>query len=398
MQRTILHFDLDAFFCAVEELHNPALSGVPFAVGGKPDERGVVSSCSYPARRYGVRSAMPMARARRICPDLIILPPRFREYSRISRIVMEKLHQVSPVVEQVSIDEAFIDISLLPDSVETTAHDLQRKINQDVGLPCSLGVASNKLLAKIANDVGKSTGVSGSPPNAITIVPPGEEKEFLKPLKVERLWGVGPKTASRLSELGVSTIGELAAISETRLVKLFGKNGHWLYLHAQGIDESPLVTSHEMKSVSSETTFVHDIKDIEILHKTLRDLAEQVGKRLRDQNLSGTTIRIKIRWSDFTTISRQSKLASSIEQDADIYKTAEHLFDGTWEYGRAVRLLGVGVSGLEKGIRQLNLWEARSEAPDLKARQLQTAIDGLRERYGAGIVRRGNDVEEKHST
>jgi len=341
---------------------------------------------------------MPMARARRICPDLIILPPRFREYSRISRIVMEKLHQVSPVVEQVSIDEAFIDISLLPDSVETTAHDLQRKINQDVGLPCSLGVASNKLLAKIANDVGKSTGVSGSPPNAITIVPPGEEKEFLKPLKVERLWGVGPKTASRLSELGVSTIGELAAISERRLVKLFGKNGHWLYLHAQGIDESPLVTSHEMKSVSSETTFVLDIRDIEILHKTLRDLAEQVGKRLRDQNLSGTTIRIKIRWSDFTTISRQSKLASSIDQDADIYKTAEHLFDGTWESGRAVRLLGVGVSGLEKGIRQLNLWEARSEAPDLKARQLQTAIDGLRERYGAGIVRRGNDVEEKHST
>jgi len=156
------------------------------------------------------------------------------------------------------------------------------------------------------------------------------------------------------------------------------------------------VTSHEMKSVSSETTFVLDIKDIEILHKTLRDLAEQVGKRLRGQDLSGTTVRIKIRWSDFTTISRQSKMGTSIDQDTDIYKTAEHLFDGTWETGRAVRLLGVGVSGLEKGNRQLNLWDTPSEAPDLKAKQLQTAIDGLRERYGAGIVRRGNEIEEKH--
>jgi DNA polymerase-4 len=394
MARTILHIDLDAFFCSVEELQNPSLVGAPFAVGGRPEARGVVSSCSYAARRLGVRSAMPMARALRLAPNLKILPPRFQEYSRISSLVMEKLNQLSPLVEQVSIDEAFIDISDLPETAEVIANNLQKKINQELKLPCSIGVAGNKLVAKIANDMGKSSHVGASPPNAITIVPSGREAEFLRDLNVQKLWGVGAKTADRLGELGITTIGQLAAMPEKELVRIFGKNGHTLFLHAHGIDESPIVTSHEIKSISNETTFAHDIADEEELYRTLRELSESVGKRLRSHQLLGVTVKIKIRWPNFTTISRQARLASCIDQDEEIFLTASYLFEGAWKKGQPVRLLGVGLSGLQKNIRQLNLWETQTQVSSSKNKQLQTAIDELRERYGEKIVRQASELKK----
>ncbi len=228
MPRKILHLDLDAFFCAVEENLDPSLRGQAFAVGGQPDQRGVVASCSYAARVYGVRSAMPMAQAVRLCPNLIIRPNRRGVYGDVSRSVMAILHDLTPLVEQLSIDEAFLDVSLLPDPAELLARRLQERINTELHLPCSLGVASNKLVAKIANTVGKARARSSIPPNAITIVPPGDEAAFLAPLPASELWGVGPKTAEQLARLDIHTIGDLARWPETDLIRRFGQHGQAL--------------------------------------------------------------------------------------------------------------------------------------------------------------------------
>ena len=346
MSRKILHLDLDAFYCAVEELHNPALRERAFAVGGKPEERGVVASCSYPARLLGVRSAMPMRRALALCPHLIIVSSRHDLYSQVSQQVMERLHALTPLVEQISIDEAFLDASELPEDGESLARSLQRKIRDELGLPCSLGVASNKLVAKIANDFGKSAARKGSPPSAITIVPPGEEAAFLAPLAVQALWGVGPKTAERLGEMGIHTIGELAVFPTGELAQRFGKNGLQMSQYAQGIDDSPIITSHELKSISQETTFIHDVRDREMLRRTLHELSCGVGQRLRADGLCAATVKIKVRWSDFTTLTRQITLSLPSDQDVQIYAAALYLFEKVWKAGRAVRLLGVGVSKL----------------------------------------------------
>jgi len=243
--RQILHLDLDAFFCAVEELLDPSLRGAPFAVGGSPEGRGVVASCSYAARVYGIHSAMPMARAVVACPDLVVVSSHFREYREASRKVMERLWNLSDLVEQISIDEAFVDLSGHQKPIERLAREIQGDIQRDLGLPNSLGIAANKLVAKIANDFGKKTGKKGEPPNAITIVPPGEEAEFLAPMPVEMLWGVGPKTAERLAKINISTIGELAACSEIDLMRRFGKSGFDLTRRARGIDDRPIVTNQQ---------------------------------------------------------------------------------------------------------------------------------------------------------
>ena len=276
MSRKVLHLDLDAFYCAVEEQRDPALRGKPFAVGGRPEERGVVSSCSYAARKFGVRSAMPMSRAVRLCPSLIVVPARHKAYGEVSRQVMERLHALTPLVEQISIDEAFLDVSDLPEPGEVIARRLQEVIRDEFGLPCSLGVAANKLVAKIASDVGKAAARSGGPPNAIQVVPSGQEVEFLAPLPVMMLWGVGPKTATRLEELGIKTMGDLARWPEADLARRFGKVGHELSRHARGLDDRPIVTTREAKSISQETTFVRDIRDGVLLRRTLRSLADQV--------------------------------------------------------------------------------------------------------------------------
>lgn len=357
MPRKILHLDLDAFYCAVEEQHIPSLAGKPFAVGGRPDERGVVASCSYAARKYGVRSAMPMARALRLCPALLIVPPRHAVYSQVSHLVMEQLHKLSHLVEQISIDEAFLDVTDLPGSGKEIAQRLQQEINETLGLPCSIGIATNKLVAKIANDFGKSQSRGDQPPNAITDVPAGQEAAFLQPLPVERLWGVGPKTAERLSQLGIHTIGDLAQQQEHELVKLFGKLGKSLYEHSRGIDNRPIIVYHEPKSISQETTFVKDVISEQHLRQTLRNLSENVGEQLRKAGYSAVTIKVKLRWPDFTTVTRQLTLASPTDQDNHIAAAATILFEKAWKPGKPVRLIGVGVSGLGTPAHQLTIWD-----------------------------------------
>jgi len=295
MPRKILHLDLDAFFCAVEEQREPSLRGQAFAVGGRPETRGVVASCSYAARRFGVRSAMPMARAVKLCPHLIIVPSHFDAYQTASQQVMTRLHQLTPLVEPLSIDEAFLDVSDLPEPAEVLARRLQVTINTELGLPCSLGVATNKLVAKIANDVGKATTRSDQPPNALQVVPPDQEAAFLARLPVEALWGVGPKTAERLHGLGLHTIGDLARWPEADLGRRFGQHGYDLARHARGIDERRVVTEHEAKSISQETTFAQDISDGPILRESLRRLSEHVGFRLRRKGLNGATVKLKLR-------------------------------------------------------------------------------------------------------
>lgn len=391
--RKILHLDLDAFFCAVEEQRDPALEGKAFAVGGRPEERGVVASCSYAARRCGVRSAMPMARALKLCPDLIVVPARHAVYSEVSHRVMDRLHDLSPLVEQVSIDEAFLDVSDLPEPGELIARQLQKTIWGELGLPCSLGVAANKLLAKTANDVGKAAARGSGPPAAITVVQPGQEAAFLAPLPVDALWGVGPKTAARLGELGVRTIGDLVRWPASELSRMFGKIGADLALRARGIDDHPIVTTHVAKSISQETTFSQDISDRELLQHTLHQLSEGVGRRLRRSGLSGATVKLKLRWADFTTLTRQVTLDDATDQDNRIYAAALQLFEKNWPSGQPVRLLGVGVSGLGPPVRQLTLWGSAGNAPaknqSEKERRLQAAVDTLRERFGRQIVSHG---------
>jgi DNA polymerase-4 len=390
MARKILHLDLDAFFCAVEELHNPALKGQPFAVGGQADRRGVVASCSYAARMFGVHSAMPMRRALQLCPDLIVVSSRHGNYSQVSKQVMA-LIDITPFIEKISIDEAFMEVTDLPEPLSEIARDLQRRVNREMGLPVSLGGATNKLVAKIANDWGKSQKRSPEPPNAITIIPPGEESAFLAPLPVQSLWGVGPKTAGKLEAVGIKTIGALAKTPPETLTMMFGQYGSDLRRRAQGIDNRPLEMEHEVKSISNEVTFARDLVDQDHLLRVFRDLSEQVGRRLRKAALAGNTIQIKLRWADFTTITRQTTLISATNLDQEIYETAAALFKTNWPKGKPVRLIGVGVTNLGPPIHQLGLW---SDAHQQKAR-LVKAVDDLRERFGKDIIQHGDHL---HST
>jgi len=385
MIRTILHLDLDAFYCSVEETLDPELRGKPFAVGGRPDERGVVSSCSYAARRRGVRSAMPMSRAVRLCPELIIVPGRHHLYEEASEKVMDKLHHLTPLVEQISIDEAFLDISDMHIPPARIARDLQTAIKNELLLPCSIGIASNKLVAKIATEVGKKSAKGSGPPFGLTIVPAGQEAAFLAPLPANMLWGVGPKTEAKLSELDLHTIGDIAKRPEQDLVRRFGENGRDLSRHAKGQDDRPIVTEHEIKSISQEITYSVDVREDRVIEKTLRELSQQVGKRLRKNDLAGTTVKIKIRWPDFTTLTRQITIPQPTDNDDEIVKTALKLLREVRKSNQAVRLIGVGVSSLGAPIRQLSLWDAGSE----KARKLQEVVDALQAKYGMDVIKKG---------
>jgi DNA polymerase-4 len=395
MPRTILHLDLDAFFCAVEELHNPTLRGKPFAVGGQPNERGVVASCSYAARALGVHSAMPMSQALRLCPELIIVAHGRAKYEELSAQVMERLRNISPLVEQISIDEAFVDISdLCADSnvsrrLNISSAEIGRKLQQQImdelRLPSSVGIASNKLVAKTATETGKKAAHGPNYPYALTVVPAGSESEFLSPLPVSMLWGVGPKTEKRLSGLGIHTIGQLAALGESALAVLFGENGREMARHAKGQDERPVVTERATKSISQETTFVRDVREEKMLTSTLKELSAQVSKNLRHEHLAGTTVKLKLRWPDFTTLSRQTTLPAPTDLDDEIYAAALSLLKRVREPGQAVRLIGVGVSNLGQPVRQMELWGQESE----KARKLREVLDQLQEKYGKKIIERG---------
>jgi DNA polymerase IV len=393
MPRTILHIDLDAFYCAVEETYNPELRGKAFAVGGKPDERGVVASCSYAARRMGVRSAMPMGKALRLSPGLIIVPTRHHLYSDVSRQVMARLHQLTPLVEQISIDEAFLDISDVPDLPKTIAHKLQSQIRDELQLPCSIGIASNKLVAKIATEVGKSLALreikakgEAKPPNALTVVPFGEEAAFLSPLPADMLWGVGPKTSARLTELGIYTIGDLAKWPESELLRMFGENGRDLARHSKGLDDRPIITEHETKSISQEITFSKDVREDKVLEQTLHEQAVEVARQLRKNELAGSTVKLKIRWPDFTTLTRQTTFNHRTDREDEIEKAALDLLKSVRKPNQAVRLIGVGVTGLGPPIRQLGLWDMDHD----KSRKLQEAVDELREKYGKNIIQHGD--------
>jgi len=386
--RKILHIDLDAFFCSVEELFHPELKGKAFAVGGSVENRGVISSCSYAARMFGVHSAMPTGKAKLLCPELVLVSSSYSRYQEASQQVMSILSEVTPLIEQISIDEAFLEVSDLLQSGLEIAQSLQQSILIKTGLPSSIGVASNMLVAKIANDYGKQKHKDNKPPMAVTVVQPGKEAEFLAPLTVISLWGIGPKSAEKLEGLGIKTIGDLAKTPIIHLEKVFGINGHELLSHAQGIDNRPVLFEHEIKSISQEITFSRDCSDIAYLESILRDMSEQVGLRLRKSGFCGYTIRLKLRWPDFRTITRQVTLGDATDQDDVIFRSVHKLFMNNWEPDQKVRLLGVGVSGLQRSFQQLTLWET----PDEKERRLLLALDELRSRFGKKIVSRGSKI------
>lgn len=379
----VLHVDLDAFFCSVEELLNPELRGKAFVVGGTPAGRGVVTSASYPARRFGIRSAMPSSRALRLYPDLIVVRSSHGEYSRHSEKVMEYLRGHVPVVQQISIDEAFLDISDDPRGGELAAQSMQAEILARFGLPTSWGVASNKLVAKIATEVGK--------PNGLVVVPPGSEKDFLAPLPVAMLWGVGPKSADRLAQIGVRTIGELAGLPTERLQTAFGDWGIELAARARGEDSRPVDEAHSRRSLSAERTFFEDIASERELKRVLLQLSERVGQRLRRAGLAGWTVKIKLRWPDFTTFTRQLRLTQPTDQDAEIYAAALDLFGRNWRKGRAVRLLGVGLTELGPPMRQLELFDD-SWTHD---QRLLEAVDDIRERFGSEALTRAGRLRSR---
>lgn len=387
----ILHLDLDAFFCAVEEIKDPSLRGKAFAVGGSPSGRGVVTSCSYPARKMGVRSAMPAAKALQLCPDLILVSRNHGDYSRYSQLVMDRLHTFTEQIEQISIDEAFLDITGLGPSPREFAIQLQRAIREELDLPNSIGIAGNKLVAKIATDVGKMASSTAGPPNAITIVPAGEERQFLAPLPVDMLWGVGPKTKARLEVLGIHTIGDLAAYPEIELTKKFGKHGYDLSRRSKGIDSREIVTQRGIKSVSNELTFPRDLGRKSELLEYISSLSRKVSSRLQKKNLRGKTIQIKLRWSDFTTLTRQTTLSRSTNEYAVIHKTAADLLDQVWEEGRLTRLLGVGVHNLDSEAQQLGLWDSGVQK-DIK---LQETLQKLQDKYGENVISRGVNTSQR---
>ena len=391
--RKIIHLDLDAFYCAVEEQLNPALNGKAFAVGGSPDSRGVVASCSYAARSFGVRSAMPMSRAVQLCPALQIVPWRRNEYGKKSKQVMAVLHQVTDLVEQLSIDEAFLDVSQRAADIRTIARELQEQIKQETGLPASLGAATNKLVAKVATDVGKAAIKTNTYPSAIQIVNPGQEAAFLAPLPSEALWGIGPKTAEQLAKIGVRTIGDLANWPERDLYQRFGQQGYDLARRANGIDYREVITQRATKSISQETTFEQDVSDETQLLSKLRKQADSIGKSLKHADLLGATVKLKLRWADFTTVTRQTTLPDPTDQADMIYQYAVELFQQNWKRGLPIRLIGLGISGLQPPSRQLSLWDS----PNLqKQANLQTVIDELREKFGQESIYQGitTDPEE----
>ena len=386
MERKILHLDLDAFFCSVEELLDPSLKGKPFAVGGNPQGRGVVSSCSYTARKFGVHSAMPMARALSLCPELIVIHHRHGLYGEYSDKVMDILRSYTPLFQQVSIDEAFLDVSDLPKPAGAIAREIQERVDREVHLPCSLGVATNKLVAKVANDFGKSQVKSGQAPRQITIVPPGEEAAFLAPLDIQSLWGIGPKTSQKLHGQGIHTIGQLAALSVAELEAYFGNNALEMHARALGIDPSPVHSEREVKSVSNEVTFTKDTTDSEVLRQTLRALADKVGYRLRQAGFAGSVVQIKLRYSNFETLTRQTALPQPTNLDDEIYAAAEKLFEANIIPTRAVRLIGIGVSRLNPPYRQLSLWDNNQDEKE----KLASAIDQLKEKYGQDVIKRAS--------
>jgi DNA polymerase-4 len=388
--RTIIHIDLDAFFCAVEERQNPALAGKCFAVGGSPEGRGVVASCSYAARAYGVHSAMSMARAKLLCSSLIVLSHHRGNYRQASQHVVANLRKFTIMIEQVSIDEAFMDVSFMEKTREEIGRLIQTAVNENTKLPCSLGIANNKLTAKIANDYGKKRYKGNHYPNAITVVPSGRERAFLAPLPLPYLWGVGEKTAAKLAGHGIETIGDLAEIPMGQLSEWLGANATWLHKAAQGIDDRPVVAEEaQAKSISNETTFDHDTSDAWLLETTIESIAKGLTRRLSEQRLRATVIKIKIRWSDFTTLTKQLTVTATDEYSV-LAQIGKILLHSVWNGSQPVRLIGLGVSGIVKRNEQLALWDEEVE----KNQHLAEALFEIEDRFGKAVIRFGKQREK----
>jgi DNA polymerase-4 len=341
--RHILHADFDAFYASVEQRDNPELRGKPVVVGGSPEGRGVVASASYESRRFGVRSAMPMRTAFQRCPQTIRIAPRFELYGQVSRQLMAILREMADLVEPLSLDEAYMDVtgSVAPDRPPgMIATELRARVRAELGLTISVGVATSKSVAKIASDMNK--------PDGMTVVPPDTEREFLAPLGVEKLWGIGPKTAARLKGEGINTIGELASRPAEWWLARFGRTGPHLRRLTLGEDDSPVVEDRERKSVSAETTLAHDTGDPDILLELTDRLSQRVAHHLTRNELRGRTVKLKLRLSDFTTFTRQTTVAEPVASPGDIARAAGELLRRELEPGRRFRLVGVGVSGFER--------------------------------------------------
>ncbi len=380
--RTILHVDLDAFFAAVEQRDRPELRGRPVVVGGgSPDQRGVVSTASYEARKFGIHSAMPLRTAGALCPEAVFLPVDGRKYQAVSREVMAILRRYTPQVEPISIDEAFLDVTgsraLFGDGPEI-GRAIRAAIEDEVQLTASVGVAGSKLVAKIASDLRK--------PDALVVVPRGEEAAFLAPLPIQRLWGVGERTAAGLAELGVATMGDLAALPPDLLTRRFGKHGATLAERARGIDDDPVSDGAPAKSISHEHTFDVDTSDPALIDRTLLAMADGVAGRLRSAGLRAATVQVKVRDSSFRTITRQRTLAEPTDLAEPIWRTATELARPEIR-GLKIRLLGVGTSGFAER-EQLTMFAEEGAGEDGRRRKATEAADAIRRRFGERAVTR----------
>jgi DNA polymerase-4 len=385
--RIILHVDLDAFFVAVEQARDPSLRGRPVIVGGDPGGRGVVATASYEARRYGIHSAMPLATAKRLCPQAIFLRGDFRRYEEASRAFHALLGRYTPLVEPAGLDEAYLDLTgcyPVAGAPLDTARDIRARVREELSLTASAGLATSKTVAKIASDAAK--------PDGLIEVPPGEEGAFLAPLPVRRLPGVGPQVEAVLADIGVRTLGRLASLPETRLRGLFGRYGPSLAERARGIDSSPVVPlAGPPKSVSREGTFATDISDTAALRAVLRGYCESVGAELRRLGRRGRSLTLKLRYADFTTITRSLTLDQPTQADDILYRTGQTLLEAALARdARAVRLIGFGVSNLVDDAVQLPLEEARWQ----RLERLDRAVDGLRVKYGRRCLQRGRILFE----
>jgi DNA polymerase-4 len=386
----ILHIDMDAFYAAVELLDHPELKGRPVVVGSPPDKRGVVSTASYEARRFGIRSAMPSRTAGRLCPHAVFLPVRMDRYLEVSAQVMTIVESFTPVFEQISVDEAFLDVAGVLRRWKTgraVAVALKARIRGEVGLTASVGVAPNKFLAKLASDLRKPDGLLVAPdePQAIA--------EFLAPLPVSRIWGVGKVTEARLLECGIRTIGDVQRLGPETLASYVGATlaGHMVEL-AWGRDERAVVTEYEAKSISSETTFDEDCRDPAVVRQTLVEQVELVGHRLRADGRRARIGHLRLRFEDFSTITRQMRLPQPTHADRDLVQCAVALFERE-KVSRPVRLVGFGTSGFEEGdARQgeLALGPFESAPEPAKVERLDEAVDSVRARFGTAAVRRGS--------
>jgi DNA polymerase IV len=388
--KAVLHVDLDAFFAAVEQLDHPEWRGKPVIVGGDPDRRGVVSTASYEARAYGVRSAMPSVRAKALCPNAIWAPPRFHRYKELAEQVRAIFADETPRMQPVSIDEAYLDVTpgrfVAEDPVEI-AERIRRRIAR-LGITGSVGVAATKTVAKIASDFDK--------PDGLTVVRPGEEAAFLAPLPIRTMPGIGPRSAERLTELGIRTLGDLAQLDDETAKQVLGSHGPGLVQRARGRDARDVHEGAPVKSVSNERTFAQDLRTPSEVYGVVEALLAKVCRRLRDKGIAGRTLTIKIRFSDFTTRTAQRTLPQPSDDEHELLPLARELVGSVWNPGVGVRLLGVGLSGFNERAEQLTLGEAAADGgTSNRGRDLVRSIDAVRERFGDEAVRFGRELRSR---